>query len=155
MSVQTTSKIAYKEISKDGTTSKQSKEILDAVSLTGSSLKEISKKTGIEINAVSGRVHELKNKGVLEVLEKRKCTITGRLVSPVIITGKGKGEKPKTLRGPGMKHIKEYEVHATGADRKTSVKTIIKARDPQEAGKIAMIFCKVAGVTFSHTKVKV
>ena len=56
---------------------------------------------------------------------------------------------------PSQKNIKEYEVHATGADRKTSVKTIIKARDPQEAGKIAMIFCKVAGVTFSHTKVKV
>jgi len=56
---------------------------------------------------------------------------------------------------PSQKNIKEYEVHATGVDRKTSVKTIIKARDPEEAGKIAMIFCKVAGVTFSHTKVKV
>jgi len=154
MSVQTTSKITYKEISKDGTTSKQSKAILDAVSPTGSSLKEISKKTGIEINAVSGRVNELKKSGVLEVLEKRKCSITGRLISPVIITGKKK--KYRGSRGPAKtKKICEYEVFATGVDRKTSVKTIIKARDPDEAGRIAQIFCKVAGVTFSHTKVKV
>lgn len=84
MSVQTTSKIAYREISEDGTKTNQSRRVLDAVNMAGSSLKEISQKTGIEINAVSGRVNELKKKGMLSPAPKRKCTITGRLITPVV-----------------------------------------------------------------------
>lgn len=83
MSVQTTSKIAYKDISEDGTTGNQSRRILDVVNTGGSSLREISKRTGIDINAVSGRVNELKKKGVLFPALRRKCSITGRLVTPV------------------------------------------------------------------------
>jgi len=53
------------------------------------------------------------------------------------------------------KHIKEYEVYAQGASNKIEVKTTIKARGSDEAERIARIFCKVAGVAFSHTKLKV
>lgn len=52
------------------------------------------------------------------------------------------------------KKVQEYEVYATGVEKKPKLRTTIKARDPKEAGRIAEIFCKVAGVTFSHTKVK-
>ena len=50
----------------------------------GLSLREISKKTSIDINAVSGRVNDLKKVGLLTTIEKRNCKITGRLISPVI-----------------------------------------------------------------------
>ena len=50
------------------------------------SLQEICNKTGFAINAVSGRVNDLKKDGKLQTVEKRKCTITNRLVAPVIPT---------------------------------------------------------------------
>jgi len=86
MSVQTTSKIAYSEISSEGIRSKQSDKVLGAVSQKGSSLKEISRDTGIEINAVSGRVNELRKRGYLTNAPRRKCSITGRLITPVMGT---------------------------------------------------------------------
>ena len=49
------------------------------------SLQEISQLTGIAINAVSGRVNGLKAKGYLIECPKRKCSVTGRTVTPVKI----------------------------------------------------------------------
>lgn len=48
-------------------------------------LKEISRGTGIEINAVSGRVNWLKNEDRAFLIEStpRKCTVTGRVVTPL------------------------------------------------------------------------
>lgn len=89
MSVTGTSKLAYREIQEDGTSSNQKEVILQAVTMNGSSLKEISDATGIEINAVSGRVNDLKKEGRLEPTTKRKCTITGRLITPVMKVHKG------------------------------------------------------------------
>ena len=88
-----TSKIAYKQINEEGVSSKQKDVIMEAIKnycnmehydKKGISLQEIKKITGIEINAVSGRVNDLKNEGLLETIEKRKCSITDRLVSPVV-----------------------------------------------------------------------
>ena len=46
-------------------------------------LKEISRFIGLEINAVSGRVNDLKKQGLITECPKRPCTITKRLVTPV------------------------------------------------------------------------
>ena len=81
--IRDTSKLAYREIQEDGTSTNQKDTILRAVEMNGSSLKEISEVTGIEINAVSGRVNDLKKEGRLEHTAKRKCSITGRLITPV------------------------------------------------------------------------
>ena len=87
-----TSKLAYKQINDEGTSESQKKTILSIVKLhynqvkRDMSLREISSRTGIEINAVSGRVNDLKKDGKLQTVEKRKCTITNRLVAPVIPT---------------------------------------------------------------------
>ena len=91
--IATTSKIAYKEINKEGTMKTQRDKILYVVKshcdrveniFNGISLREISSLTGFDINAVSGRVNGLKKDGFLKTIEKRKCSVTKRLVSPVI-----------------------------------------------------------------------
>lgn len=53
-----------------------------------------------------------------------------------------------------MSKVQEYEVYAVGVEKDPKLRTTIKARNPEEAGRIAKVFCKVAGVTFSHTKQK-
>ena len=77
-----------------GNLTKQQQKIMAAISLTNSvyglhdySLREIALLTGLEINAVSGRVNELKNmKSPLLIEAKpRKCRVTGRTVTPLIV----------------------------------------------------------------------
>ena len=48
-------------------------------------LKELSRATGLEINAISGRVNSLKNKPPRYLIERptRRCSITQRTVTPV------------------------------------------------------------------------
>ena len=86
----TTSRIAYKEINENGTVISQKQIILDMINdisnvnkSFGFSLKEISRQTGFEINAVSGRVNELKKDDLVKECTKRRCRITGRLITPV------------------------------------------------------------------------
>ena len=85
-----TSRVAYKEINEDGTAKSQTKIILDLVNALsnvdksfGFSLREIARQTGLEINAVSGRVNELKKDDLVKECTKRRCRITGRLITPV------------------------------------------------------------------------
>lgn len=89
MTVATTSRIAYKDINESGVSKNQKDKIYDIVNKDntekGMSLREISAFTGIEINAVSGRVNDLKKDNRLETTTKRKCSITNRLISPVVI----------------------------------------------------------------------
>lgn len=89
----TTSKLAYKQINEEGVSGNQKNVIMEAIKNycnmehydgKGISLQEIKTITGIEINAVSGRVNDLKKDGLLETIEKRKCSITNRLVSPIV-----------------------------------------------------------------------
>lgn len=86
----TTSKVAYNAINKDGTAKSQATIILDIIKNIsnleqgfGVSLKEIARQTGFEINAVSGRVNELKKSKLVKECDKRRCRITGRLITPV------------------------------------------------------------------------
>ena len=88
--IRRTSRLAYKEINEDGTVVSQSDYIKSFVYAIphqskdfGITLRESTKDTGFDINAVSGRVNELKKNGVVEECQKRRCRITGRLVTPV------------------------------------------------------------------------
>ena len=85
-----TSRKAYKELNEEGKARSQKDTILFVISMIpdsdkdfGMSLNEIVRQTGFEINAVSGRVNALKKDGSIEECTKRKCRITGRLVTPV------------------------------------------------------------------------
>jgi len=92
--VRTTSKLAYKQINEEGISANQkevilnlliSKEANDPNHLNkGMSLREISRDTGYDINAVSGRVNDLKKDELVMTIWKRKCTISKRLINPVV-----------------------------------------------------------------------
>ena len=122
MTITTTSKLAYKQINEDGTSMNQKDVIMEAIESycnmeyydgKGVSLQEIRVLTGIEINAVSGRVNDLKRDERLKTTEKRKCSVTNRLVSPVVVmsedTAFEKEEEDKLellLRLYGYEHYK-------------------------------------------------
>ena len=84
MSVRDTSKETYQDIAASGLIGQQAQSILDAMDReTDYSLQEISAKTGIPINAVSGRCNELKKAYYLEETDKRRCSITKRTIHPL------------------------------------------------------------------------
>lgn len=90
-SVRETSRSAYRELKSSGQVGAQARLIRDWIEQRGSpaSLQEISKGTGIAINAVSGRVNDCKESGLLFEYPKRPCTITGRTVMPVYVVRGG------------------------------------------------------------------
>tara|TARA_Y100000593_G_C4285942_1_gene325451 strand:- start:1104 stop:1400 length:297 start_codon:yes stop_codon:yes gene_type:complete len=90
-----TSAIAYKELNLTGGNKNQKQTIIDLLLFYpgGLSLREICNKTGYEINAVSGRVNDLKKDGTLEELNKRKCSITKRLIIPVTVKNTQPGDQ--------------------------------------------------------------
>jgi DNA-binding IclR family transcriptional regulator len=84
MSVRDTSKETYGDIHTSGLIGQQAQSILDAMDRdVDYSLQEISAKTGIPINAVSGRCNELKKCFYLEEADKRRCSITKRTIHPL------------------------------------------------------------------------
>ena len=88
MSIAKTRRKAYKEITKSGKTATQQEMILGALNAVGEPLsgREIMKCTGIEINAISGRINDLKKAGFLIECRKRKCSISKALITPVAIS---------------------------------------------------------------------
>ena len=83
--VRTTSIIAYNELKESGKQPKQKDIILNVLrnSINPMSLQEICNKTGFAINAVSGRVNDLKKANQVVETEKRKCTVTCKTITPV------------------------------------------------------------------------
>lgn len=82
---------AYFYIRGNGTVLNQKGRIIEDLVKARTSLTrvEISKRTGITINAVSGRVNELIRDGYLhESSQKRKCHFTGMYVYPLKPTEK-------------------------------------------------------------------
>lgn len=76
---------AYRDIQATGKSQKQVDIILDCLlsnkkPLTG---REIQQKTDLDINAISGRVNEMKASGLVTTCGKTKCPITKRTVVPV------------------------------------------------------------------------
>ena len=85
-----TSRMAYREINENGTLMSQKDIIFSAINMIddrdfGISLKELSRQTGLEINAVAGRVNELKKEEFIKECDKRRCRITNRLITPVTV----------------------------------------------------------------------
>ena len=84
-----TSKQAYKEIHQEGIATTQKKPIFKVVQEyyfkngVGISLREICKLTNYEINAVSGRVNDLKKQGKLNTWYKKKCPLSFRTINAI------------------------------------------------------------------------
>lgn len=77
---------AYRDMSDTGKLGKQAQTILGAMRAGRDySLQELSRLTGIAINAISGRCNDMKKVGLLVEASGRKCSITGRTVHPVCL----------------------------------------------------------------------
>lgn len=84
--VRHSSAASYREIRRDGTLGNQEARIFDLLNVNPPmTLREIQAATGLEINAVSGRVNGLKKKGLVMECNRRECSITGRGVIPVTV----------------------------------------------------------------------
>jgi len=82
--VRKTSKQAFKDITKNLILPTQEHLIVESLTHKRNySLQEITKITGLSINAVSGRVNGLKKKGFLVEDEIRRCSVTGKKIKPV------------------------------------------------------------------------
>ena len=83
--IRDTSVIAYGELKITGKKQSQEKRILEILKEKGGlSLSEISALTGYEKSSVSGRVNTLKKNGkVFEGVNKVKCPITSRTITPI------------------------------------------------------------------------
>ena len=123
--IRKTSKNAYEYNKNSGISGSQKKSLYDLVhkmtkgtSGHGVTLKEISRESGLEINAVSGRINDLKKEGLIAECNKRKCSITNRTVTPVTI---GNGDVGGTSY-PNINeknHLKESVQEDLGLDVET------------------------------------
>jgi DNA-binding transcriptional regulator GbsR (MarR family) len=78
---------AYRQIKADGTIGKQHLMVIMAMrGRKNMSLQEISNASGVSINAVCGRVNELKKLKIIAKSEKRKCRITGRTIQSLVLS---------------------------------------------------------------------
>ena len=83
--VRNTSIIAYNGLKLSGKQPTQKEIILDALreNKKPMSLQEICDKTNFQINAVSGRVNDLKKSNQVVESKTRKCSITRKTITPV------------------------------------------------------------------------
>ena len=83
--VRTTSIIAYNDLKSSNKQPTQKQIILNALreNKKPMSLQEICDKTNFQINAVSGRVNDLKKSNQVVEAKTRKCTITKKTITPV------------------------------------------------------------------------
>ena len=83
--VRTTSIIAYNNLKISGKQPTQKQIILNTLrdNKTPMSLQEICDRTNFQINAVSGRVWDLKQENKIVESPSRKCTITRKTITPV------------------------------------------------------------------------
>lgn len=74
----------FKEITLEGKIGKRQRQILEVMDRNKDySLQELCAYSHLPVNVVSARVNELKNKGILIALNKRKCMITRRTIKAV------------------------------------------------------------------------
>ena len=83
--VRTSSIIAYNDLKSSGKQPTQKQIILNALRKNKKpmSLQEICDRTNFQINAVSGRVNDLKKSNQVVEARTRKCTITRKTITPV------------------------------------------------------------------------
>ena len=84
--VRNTSIIAYNDLKNSGKQPTQKQIILNALkkNVRPMSLQEICDITNMQINAVSGRVNDLKKANQVVEAPTRKCTITRKTITPVM-----------------------------------------------------------------------
>ena len=83
--VRTTSIIAYNDLKLSGKQPTQKQIILNTLreNKKPMSLQEICDRTNFQINAVSGRVNDLKKSNQVVEARTRKCSITRKTITPV------------------------------------------------------------------------
>ena len=83
--VRTTSIIAYNDLKSSGKQPTQKQIILNTLreNKEPMSLQEICDRTNFQINAVSGRVNDLKKSNQVVEASTRKCSITRKTITPV------------------------------------------------------------------------
>ena len=83
--VRTTSIIAYNDLKSSGKQRTQKQIILNTLreNKKPMSLQEICDRTNFQINAVSGRVWDLKESNQVVEARTRKCSITRKTITPV------------------------------------------------------------------------
>ena len=83
--VRTTSIIAYNDLKSSGKQPTQKQIILNTLreNKEPMSLQEICDRTNFQINALSGRVNDLKKANQVVEAPTRKCTITRKTITPV------------------------------------------------------------------------
>ena len=87
MTARNTSRTSFNDLINSGNARTQVEQILAVLKsepkIKDLTLKEISRMTGLEINAVSGRVNQMKKQGLVTEQCKRTCRISGRTVTPI------------------------------------------------------------------------
>ena len=74
----------YHALKAEGRLSTRQAQVLAAIEPNKDySLQELVALTGLPVNVISGRCHELRNQKRLELGKTRTCTRTGRTVRPV------------------------------------------------------------------------
>ena len=83
--VRETSLVAYNQLKIEGKELTQKQRILKLINEENKpmSRKEISAVTGYEINAITGRVNTLLKEGKIKEVDKRRCQITNKTITPV------------------------------------------------------------------------
>jgi|19_taG_2_1085344.scaffolds.fasta_scaffold16294_6 hypothetical protein len=86
--VRDTSLMAYKDINANGQVGTQKEQICSKMIVgVDYSLRELKDHIGtMEMSSICGRVNSLKKEGKLLEVEKRRCTISGRLITPVVLS---------------------------------------------------------------------
>lgn len=88
MTVADTSIIAYLDHKLQGKVGRQAQSLYEFMEdNVDYSRKELSRLTGMELSSVCARVNEMVDVGMLREVTRRKCKITGRLISPVVKDG--------------------------------------------------------------------
>jgi hypothetical protein len=81
-----TSVTAYREHRDTGKLGRQASFILEQMGDKTYSRRELARHTGLELSSVCGRVNELLAIGLLEEVDSRRCSITGKTIHPVRLT---------------------------------------------------------------------
>lgn len=88
--IRDSSLLAYTTLSESGVLGEQSLRILKLLSMYSCSTNmELSRRSGIMINAVSGRMNDLVKRGLVITNGKRQCRITGSLVYEWTLSERG------------------------------------------------------------------
>jgi DNA-binding IclR family transcriptional regulator len=84
--IRTSSADAYRKEQERGATARCQCIILDALREHGPmTRREIEERTGMRSSTVAGRVNELLTVGMVDEVDRRRCRISGRVVSVVAI----------------------------------------------------------------------